>query len=281
MAQQKKAKPPEPVGESAPMWIVSFADLVTLMMSFFVVLYAMELDGNKGKKDEFSAAVKIMAGVQPDPASLDPVDQIVNNYLGRPRPPQLDRNKGNADKTAKGIEGNNPEVTTIRPGKEMTTGGKILFEAGQAGLSDEAKVVVEKIAGLVRGHNNVLMIKGHISSDELVLRPDDPQGMGLSTRRAMMVADELVKHGIDRRVLRPVACGPFEPIKVGVYDAQGLQQNRRVEVYSTDYTISEYAPINTVPAPGEEGKHEAPHTAPTPTSEPAPAKKHESSSHAH
>ena len=42
MAMKKKAAAAEPAGESAPMWIVSFADLVTLMMSFFVVLYAME-----------------------------------------------------------------------------------------------------------------------------------------------------------------------------------------------------------------------------------------------
>src|SRR4029079_19333805 len=34
----KKHKPEEPAGESAPMWIVSFADLVTLLMSFFVIL---------------------------------------------------------------------------------------------------------------------------------------------------------------------------------------------------------------------------------------------------
>ena len=72
--------------------------------------------------------------------------------------------------------------------------------------------------------------------------------MGLSYQRACLVAEELVKLGIDRRVLRPVACGPFEPIKTGIYDTAGLRINRRAEVFTTDYTAADYSPISTVPA---------------------------------
>ena len=69
MAVQKKAKAPEPAGESAPMWIVSFADLVTLMMSFFVVLYAMKQGGEKQQMDTM-AAIKATF----DPAYEPPQD---------------------------------------------------------------------------------------------------------------------------------------------------------------------------------------------------------------
>ena len=37
------------------MWIVSFADLVTLMMSFFVVLYALKQGGEKQQMDTMAA----------------------------------------------------------------------------------------------------------------------------------------------------------------------------------------------------------------------------------
>jgi hypothetical protein len=70
--------------------------------------------------------------------------------------------------------------------------------------------------------------------------------MGLSYRRAMLVADQLEKLGVDRRILRPVACGPFEPVKTGAYDAASQRQNRRVEVFTTDATASQFAPVNTV-----------------------------------
>ncbi len=71
--------------------------------------------------------------------------------------------------------------------------------------------------------------------------------MGLAYRRATAVCDALIKLGIDRRVLRPTACGPFEPIKVQVYNDAARRANRRVEIYQIDKTISDYFPSTTVP----------------------------------
>src|SRR6185369_8149880 len=101
MSAQKKAKAPEPAGESAPMWIVSFADLVTLLMSFFVVLYALEAAGDKSKKDEVMAAIKVAFGPEPAIDSEAPADVLYWMMKGKPRPP-MDRNKGRADDPSKG-----------------------------------------------------------------------------------------------------------------------------------------------------------------------------------
>jgi chemotaxis protein MotB len=247
---QKKAKAPEPAGESAPMWIVSFADLVTLMMSFFVVLYAMKQGGTK-QQVQVAAALKATFDPAYDPPSdsTSDFDMAYRHYRGRPGP-QTDPTVGQNAKTAKGTQGASPDVETIRAGKDIVTGGKITFDAGQVKLSDDALDVIQQIADKVKGLNNVLMIKGHVSNDELAARPDDPFGLGLSYQRAAMVADALAKIGIDRRVLRPVACGAFEPLKTGAYDADSLRQNRRVEIFTTDYTASDYFPTQTVPAPG-------------------------------
>jgi chemotaxis protein MotB len=246
---QKKAKAPEPVGESAPMWIVSFADLVTLMMSFFVVLYAMKQGGEK-QQVQVAAALKATFDPAYDPPSdsRSEFDQAYRHYRGRPGP-RTDPNPGQNAKTPKGNQGASPDVETIREGKDIVTGGKIIFNKGEIKLSSDALDAIQQIADHVKGLNNVLMIKGHISADEISLHSDDPQGLGLSYQRAVLVADALAKDGIDRRVLRPVACGPFEPLKTGVYDPASLQQNRRVEVFTTDYTASDYFPTQTVPAP--------------------------------
>ena len=72
----------------------------------------------------------------------------------------------------------------------------------------------------------------------------------------MAVADELVRLGINRDVLRPMPCGPFEPVKTGVYTADGLRLNRRAEVFTTDYTAT--ADYNAIPTV-------APTTATNPT----------------
>jgi hypothetical protein len=105
---------------------------------------------------------------------------------------------------------------------------------------------VQQLVEILRGKMNVLYVKGHVSADEV--RPDDPGGLTLATRRAQVVVEELVRNGIDRRVMRPLACGPYEPLKTGAYDAATLRQNRRVEVYATDNTASQYVPASIVPA---------------------------------
>lgn len=239
---KKQAKPEEPAGESAPMWIVSFADLVTLMMSFFVVLYAMK---QGGPEHEIQTSVAIAKQFGAD-LPFDPENPYSMVFHGMtPRPP-MSKSKGNADNPPKGLPGNHDEVQTIRPGKEITSGGAVLFESGRADLSTDAAATVEQLANRLRGHNNVLFLKGHVSPDELSTRPDDPQGLSLSYLRATAVADALEKHGIDRRTLRPVACGAFEPVKVQAYDAEAQKLNRRVEVYSTDTVISEYFPTTFV-----------------------------------
>jgi chemotaxis protein MotB len=244
MAMKKKAAAPEPAGESAPMWIVSFADLVTLMMSFFVVLYALKQGGTK-QQLETTAQIKTKFGWTADPLSDDPLDRVGRRIQGIPEP-VYDRNPGNTSTPADGADGSNPHVTTIRAGKEMVTGGKLTFDSGQSVLSADAKGTLAQIAQKIRGLSNVLMIKGHVSADELSLIPDDPNGMGLSFRRASVVADELARLGIDRRVLRPVACGSFEPVKTGAYDPATQRLNRRAEVFTTDYTASDYFPEHTV-----------------------------------
>src|SRR6478609_5849803 len=88
MAAQKKAKAPEPAGESAPMWIVSFADLVTLLMSFFVVLYALKEGGEK-RQMEVAAAIKATFDPSyiPSPDSPSEWDQAIRRAHGLPGPP--------------------------------------------------------------------------------------------------------------------------------------------------------------------------------------------------
>jgi chemotaxis protein MotB len=241
----KKAKAEEPAGESAPMWIVSFADLVTLMMSFFVVLYALK-QGGPAQQMEMAAAIKAQFDYEPAPDSTDPLDLAVLRYKGRPRP--MDMNKGAADNPARGAEGDHPEVQTIRSGKDVTSGGAILFGAGSVALDPDAQKTLGKLADILRGHNNVLILKGHVSPDELSLHPEDTNGMALSYQRASIVAEALVKLGLDRRVLRPTACGPFEPVRVQAYDPASQRQNRRVEIYSTDTLATDFVPSHTVDA---------------------------------
>ena len=261
MAMQKKAKAPEPAGESAPMWIVSFADLVTLMMSFFVVLYAMKQGGEKQQMDTQAALKATFDPNYEPPSDANPeFVQAYKRYKGIPGPP-VDTLPGSSNKISKGTDGSNPEVQTIRMGKDNVTGGKITFVVGETKIPDEDLPIIHEIANRVRGLNLVLLVKGHVSADELTLRVDDKNGLSLSYQRAMAVVQELIKDGIDQRTLRAMPCGAYEPVRVGVYDAAGLRENRRVEVFTTEATASDFFTAPTV----------APVAAPTPAATPPDA----------
>jgi chemotaxis protein MotB len=274
-----KRKPPEHAHEEG--WIVSYADLVTLMMSFFVVLYALK-QGGPDQQLETTVAIKEQFGWEPDPLSQEPMDVLGRKRRGIPNARE-ELNPGNNSDPSKGANGSDSKVETIRAGKEIVTGGKLTFDSGQTALSDTAREDLKQIATRVRGLNNVLMVKGHVSADELSQLIDDPNGMALSFRRATVICDELTKLGIDRRVLRPIACGAFEPIKTGVYDPASLRLNRRAEIYTTDYTASEFFPINTVaPASSQAASAPEPTTskpAPKPATKPAAAPAHAPAAH--
>jgi flagellar motor protein MotB len=48
---KKKKTPPPPAQEGAPEWMVSYADMITIMMAFFVVMYAMAPKKDQEKKE--------------------------------------------------------------------------------------------------------------------------------------------------------------------------------------------------------------------------------------
>ncbi|MCL2647966.1 MAG: OmpA family protein [Phycisphaerales bacterium] len=245
MPIKRKAAAAEPAGESAPMWIVSFADLVTLMMSFFVVLYALK-QGGAAQQLETAAAIKLQFGWIPDRFSDSALDRVGRKRIGMESTPFEDY-AGNVTKPMDGASGSQTDVTSIRPAKTIVTGGQLSFDLGQSTLNAESKNTLEQIAKRLKGLNNVLMVKGHVSNDEISTLVDDPNGMALSYRRAIVVCDELVRLGINRNVLRPVGCGPFEPLQTGVYNDEGHRLNRRAEVLTTDNSASEYFPLQTVP----------------------------------
>ena len=85
------------------MWIVSFADLVTLMMSFFVVLYALK---QGGEKQQLETAVAIRKEFDPTYAAEGdtPFDVEFRRQTGKPGPPHKD-NGGYAPRPTDGADG--------------------------------------------------------------------------------------------------------------------------------------------------------------------------------
>jgi flagellar motor protein MotB len=238
--------------EECPEWIFTFADLVMLMMGFFVILWVLKPQpGKKGNSETDDYVVKIAAAIRggfgyvPNPQSRDPVDmQMIVDGLSKIHPPGEGK-KGNTDNEPKGAVGSEPEVTNIRPSNHATEGGKMMFDRGNAVLSDITKSELDAVAAVIRGHRNIVMVKGHTSLDDFADGATAEQKMDLSIRRAQAAADYLAQKGVDPSLLRVQGCSTFEPLTQRQYtpDAQAL--NRRVEVEATNTLMDD---LETKPA---------------------------------
>jgi len=235
--------------EECPEWIFTFADLVMLMMGFFVILWVLKPDpGKKGESESDDYVVKIAASIRggfgyvPNPTSRDPVDmQMIINGMSKTHPPGEGK-KGKTDNEPKGAVGTEQEVTNIRPSDHATEGGKMLFDRGSFVLTDKMKAELDAVADVVRGHRNIVMVKGHTSLDDLPEGATDEQKMDLSLKRAQAASDYLQQKGVEAKILRVQGCATFEPLTQRQYTPDSQALNRRVEVEATNTLADDTQP---------------------------------------
>lgn len=243
MAKGCKCDPHE-LCEECPEWIFTLADLIMCMMGLFVILWVLKPSPkpNQGAEanEEFNkvaAAIREAFGYIPDPESTDPIDiQMLLRKLERIKGPG---ERGRTRVESKGAEGTDPEVTTIRIGKQSSVGSRLVFEPGQVTIDPLARSALDDIVKLIRGHRNVVVVKGHTSLDDLPDNATPEQKMDLSVRRAQVVADYLTSQGVAPEILRVQGCSTFEPVVQRVYTPQAQANNRRVEVEATATLVEE------------------------------------------
>ena len=236
----KKCDPHE-ICEECPEWIFTLADLIMCMMGLFVILWVLKPSSAAGGGSpnaidpKLAAAIREAFGYVPlDVNSKDPIDMEI--LLRKIQSMKL-QGPGDGGKTKlprQGAEGTDPEVTSIRQGKQASMGGKLVFDAGRAELAPETVAALDEIAMVIRGHRNIALVKGHTSLDDFGDAGGTPQQkMDLSVRRAQAVADYLITTGVSPDILRVQGCSTFEPLIQRAYVPDGQRSNRRVEVEVT------------------------------------------------
>lgn len=246
MAKGCKKCDPHDICEECPEWIFTLADLIMCMMGLFVILWVLKPSpqpkaGQPGSEEltKVVAAIREAFGYVPDPNSTDPIDmQILLRKIDRIKM-NGPGEKGKTKQEAAGAEGTDPEVTSIRLGKQATVGGRIGFEKGSIELDRAAMNNLDQIVGQIRGHRNLVSIKGHASLDDLPENATDDERFELSIRRAQAVLKYLTSKGVAPVVLRPEGCSTFEPVQQRAYTADLQALNRRVEVEVTSTLVDQ------------------------------------------
>jgi chemotaxis protein MotB len=232
-------------------WLVSYADFITLLFAFFVVLYASAEVDNK-KIARVSAAIEggfqqlgafsgtkgeaPMGRAQTVPPNQAPVippavaPPIIEHDAGGFGPPDVDKLKRELEE-ALGEEIQKHEiemrvtpeglVVSLREVGFFNTGEAVLLTGGQDTLTRIAKVLNARGFHIrVEGHtDNVPIHNGHFKSN-----------WELSTARATEVVSLLIeKHGFDPSQISAAGYSQYHPITSNETD-EGRKTNRRVDV---------------------------------------------------
>lgn len=217
----------DPPSEGAPDWAVTYGDMMSLLLVFFVLIASYSnLDVIKYR--ELTGSVQTALGTRDrtlDDAQLDsaPTAGIASAAEERER-----RWVEREVESVVSEIGGPFQMIHSREGVRIRIDGQVLFETGQAEIVPEAKSMLLQLAVPLRRYPYRLLIEGH-TDDVPISTPNYPSNWELSAARAANVVRFLVAEGsIPADRLSAVAYADTRPIRPNV-DDESRARNRRVE----------------------------------------------------
>jgi len=243
----KKCKCP-PAG--APEWMTTYGDMMTLLLCFFVLIVSFS---EMKKEEQFQAVVEhikesfgMMGGGGKIPISDDPALSLIERLDAIRLKQEKVPNRSNTKDP--GQDGREPQVTKVREGMMISTGGRITFEPASADLTEEAKESLRQLAEVFKGWENIVELRGHAASLEM---PESGNAefsdlWHLSHARSKAVFDYLTEEvGIDSGRFRLTANANREPLDARAADTEDAEVNRRVEVLVSESVKQDFTQPET------------------------------------
>lgn len=224
--------------ENHERWLVSYADFITLLFAFFVVMYSIS-SINEGK---YKILSDTLTGVfnQPD-RSIKPIP------IGEERPRTTEAEQTSAELGGPGDAQADPlqsitesmqaafgdlisnEQMTVRGNElwvEIELNSSLLFPSGDAIPTNEAFTIIEKVAKILAPYENPVHVEGF--TDNLPISTAAyPSNWELSASRASSIVRMLSMDGVNPARLAAVGYGEFQPVADNS-TAEGRARNRRV-----------------------------------------------------
>jgi chemotaxis protein MotB len=243
--------------ENEERWLLTYADMITLLMALFMVLFSMSVV-NKSKLESLSQSLQeaFSGKIMPGGKSIEHSGATDNVDKSPPEPPipaiqpvvkaeakkreqeqkknedeQLRKLKREVDSYAKSHNLQNKLVTQIaqRGLVIRLLTDKVVFDSGRADLKPQAEPVLRQVARLISTDpSHPVMVEGH--TDSVPIRGAQfPTNWELSTARASRVVRTLIQGGVGRSRLGAAGYAWLHPIASNA-TAAGRSRNRRVDI---------------------------------------------------
>ena len=228
---KKKDEAPPP---GAPMWVVTYGDMMSLLLVFFILLVSfstMELEKFKSAAASLKGALSVLpyqAQVQPAPVVM------VRPTKGEKREQSRKRERAISELRKLIREENLGNIISIRENQEgihITIGDPALFDTGKDNIKPEILPVLNQIVQVVSSGEEIIRVEGH--TDNVPIHNEQfRNNWELSINRALSVISYIQsqQEDLDPSRLRPVGGGEFHPVASND-TPEGRALNRRVDIY--------------------------------------------------
>jgi chemotaxis protein MotB len=217
MRTRKQARSEQNESQGRDRWLISYADLVTLLLALFIVLYAAS-DKERARQiaESFSAQNTGGSGVLP------------GNDAER-----QERSRADRKLMEDPVLMQKTKIRQTKYGLVVSLSEAGFFASGDAATSAEAEAVISTLAESLRASGTQIRIEGHTDSTP-ISTGRYPSNWELSTARASSVLAKLIEHGIDPARLSAAGYAGFQPIADNA-TPDGRAQNRRVDIVILDH----------------------------------------------
>jgi chemotaxis protein MotB len=229
-------------------WLVSYADLITLLFAFFTVMYAMSsVDGEKARRlaqsmanalkltPPVTGAVVPAPGPHPGAKNGESEDETEIEKPAPPTPPE--QPLGALADELRALASAEPLAGRVRVGVDrrgvvVSLAEGSFFESGQTEVREEAMPALDRLAASLRAHDQSealeITVEGH--TDDRPVRGKHRTNWELSTERATAVVAWLIeRHQFRPMHLSAAGYGQWRPVASNE-TSEGRARNRRVDI---------------------------------------------------
>lgn len=200
-------------------WMVSYADFMTLLFAFFVVMYAtVSGDGDTLKKlHDLAARVEQSISGTHTPSAEDV------------RTPAEVQGMAAVLRQVASAYGDGALELEVEPGEiAITISSHVLFASGDAQIAHAAMPLLSDLTGVLRQSGQRIVVEGH-TDDRPIQTARFPSNWELSAARAATVAHLLTVYGVQPSAVTASGLGEHHPVRDNK-TAAGRAANRRVVV---------------------------------------------------
>jgi chemotaxis protein MotB len=228
-----------PVG--SPAWVVTFADMVTLLMVFFILLFTIgSIEEEKWRQVKSSLRDAFGQEDIPEAGTREGVDVIKEQVIDKVTVHAVDEVGAMVAKELEEIASEvedfifknklagKVDVSSDERGAIITLSDTVIFPPGKSSMTYAGDEIIKQVFDILQQFSYQVKIEGH--TDNAPIKTERfPSNWELSASRAAEVARKLVKAGFNPSQLSIEAFSQYQP-KVPNDSWQGRAINRRIEI---------------------------------------------------